>query len=125
LQLLKEREYGEVTVDAIAAIARASKAVLYPRWTTTAALVLAARTVTVDHVADSIDTGTLRSDLLALNAQECKHTPVEHCHGICGLSATGLCSLPLNRLRLANSRPHRSDSRRRSRPHPDLIRGTG
>lgn len=74
LQLLQERGYSRLTVDAVAATARASKATIYRRWTTKAALVLAALTESLRQVAGPIDTGSLRGDLLALGARVCEHT---------------------------------------------------
>jgi AcrR family transcriptional regulator len=78
LQQLQERGYGRLTVDAVAATARASKATIYRRWPTKAALVLAAFTEGIRQVADPIDTGSLRGDLVALGSLVCeqarKHT---------------------------------------------------
>ena len=42
LQLLQEHGYDRLTVDAVAAAARASKATVYRRWPSKAELVLAA-----------------------------------------------------------------------------------
>lgn len=64
LQLLQEHGYDRLTVDAVAATARASKATVYRRWPSKAELVLAAFIEGVRQVAVPPETGTLRSDLL-------------------------------------------------------------
>ncbi len=66
LRLLQEAGYDGLTVDAVAAAARASKATVYRRWPTKAELVLAAFIEGVRHVAVAPETGTLRGDLLQL-----------------------------------------------------------
>ena len=73
LQLLQEHGYDRLTVDAVAASARASKATIYRRWPTKAELVLAAFVEGVRLVAVQPDTGTLRGDLLSLGASICAH----------------------------------------------------
>jgi AcrR family transcriptional regulator len=66
LQLLQEHGYDRLTVDAVAAAARASKATVYRRWPSKAELVLAAFIEGVRQVAVHPQTGTLRGDLLQL-----------------------------------------------------------
>jgi AcrR family transcriptional regulator len=66
LQLLQEHGYDRLTVDAVAAKARASKATVYRRWPSKAELVLAAFIESCRQVAVTPDTGTLRGDLLRL-----------------------------------------------------------
>jgi AcrR family transcriptional regulator len=66
LQLLQQHGYDRLTVDAVAAAARASKATVYRRWPSKAELVLAAFIEGIRRVAVSPDTGTLRGDLLQL-----------------------------------------------------------
>lgn len=66
LQLLQEHGYDRLTLDAVAARARASKATVYRRWPSKAELVLAAFIEGVRQVAVHPDTGSLRGDLLAL-----------------------------------------------------------
>jgi AcrR family transcriptional regulator len=73
LQLLGEHGYDRLTVDAVAATARASKATLYRRWPTKAELVLAAFVEGTRQVAVDPDTGTLRGDLLRLGEAICAH----------------------------------------------------
>jgi AcrR family transcriptional regulator len=64
LQLLQEHGYDRLTLDAVAARARASKATVYRRWPSKAELVLAAFIEGCRQVAVHPDTGTLRGDLL-------------------------------------------------------------
>lgn len=66
LGLLQEHGYDQLTVDAVANAARASKATVYRRWPSKAELVLAAFTEGVRQVAVPPNTGTLRTDLLSL-----------------------------------------------------------
>jgi AcrR family transcriptional regulator len=71
LRLLQEQGYDGLTVDAVAATARASKATVYRRWPTKAELVLAAFIEGVRQVAVTPETGSLRSDLLQLGEVIC------------------------------------------------------
>jgi AcrR family transcriptional regulator len=77
LRLLQQEGYDGLTVDAVANIARASKATVYRRWPTKAELVLAAFIEGVRQVAVAPETGTLRGDLLRLGEvicdQACSH----------------------------------------------------
>lgn len=66
LRLLQQHGYEGLTVDAVAATARASKATVYRRWPSKAELVLAAFIEGIRQVAVAPDTGTLRGDLLRL-----------------------------------------------------------
>jgi len=68
LQLLQEHGYDRLTVDAVAAKARASKATVYRRWPSKAELVLAAFIEGIRQVAVPPETGTLRGDLLRMGA---------------------------------------------------------
>jgi AcrR family transcriptional regulator len=74
LQLLQEHGYDRLTVDAVAAGARASKATVYRRWPSKAELVLAAFIEGVCQTAVPPDTGTLRGDLLQLGQQVCEQS---------------------------------------------------
>lgn len=74
LQLLQENGYDRLTVDAVAATARASKATVYRRWPSKAELVLAAFTEGIRQVAVPPDTGTLRGDLLRVGELVCEQT---------------------------------------------------
>jgi len=74
LELLRQHGYDGLTVDDVAAEARASKATVYRSWPTKAELVLAAfieGTQSDEH--DAPDTGTLRGDLVALGDSVCSH----------------------------------------------------
>lgn len=66
LELLRELGYDRLTMDAVAARAKASKATLYRRWAAKHTLIVDAlmRSKKAPDVTD-VDTGTLRGDLLA------------------------------------------------------------
>src|ERR1700754_2004764 len=66
LRLLQEHGYDQLTVDAVAGAAHASKATVYRRWPSKAELVLAAFTEGVRQIAVAPNTGTLRGDLISL-----------------------------------------------------------
>jgi AcrR family transcriptional regulator len=72
LQLLQEHGYDRLTVDAVAATARASKATVYRRWPSKAELVLAAFIEGIRPLAVPPDTGTLRGDLLRVGELVCE-----------------------------------------------------
>lgn len=72
LQLLQEHGYDRLTVDAVAAKARASKATVYRRWPSKAELVLAAFIEGIRQIAIPPDTGTLRDDLLRVGELICQ-----------------------------------------------------
>jgi AcrR family transcriptional regulator len=72
LRLLQQEGYDGLTVDAVAATARASKATVYRRWPTKAELVLAAFIEGIRQVAVAPETGTLRGDLVALGETICE-----------------------------------------------------
>ncbi|MGA8255622.1 MAG: TetR-like C-terminal domain-containing protein [Nocardioides sp.] len=65
LDVLADLGYDRLTMDAVAAAARASKATLYRRWTSKAQLVIDALVSQKGPLA-APDTGDLRSDLLAM-----------------------------------------------------------
>jgi len=66
LELLAECGYDQLTIDAVAARARCSKATIYRRWPGKAALVMTAvRRHAGQPATAAPDTGSLRSDLLA------------------------------------------------------------
>ena len=73
LRLLQQEGYDGLTVDAVAATARASKATVYRRSPTKAELVLAAFIEGVRQVAVAPETGTLRDDLLQMGEVICEH----------------------------------------------------
>jgi AcrR family transcriptional regulator len=66
LRLLQERGYDQLTVDAVASAAHASKSTVYRRWPSKAELVLAAFIEGVRQIAVAPNTGTLRDDLINL-----------------------------------------------------------
>ncbi|MEU6284557.1 TetR/AcrR family transcriptional regulator [Streptomyces sp. NPDC047028] len=70
LDLLREVGYDALTMDAVAARTRSSKATLYRQWGGKAQLVVRALRHMKRGHADEIDTGSLRGDLHALVAQE-------------------------------------------------------
>ena len=72
LQLLQEHGYDRLTVDAVAAKARASKATVYRRWPSKAELVLAAFIEGIRQIAVPPETGTLRGDLLRVGELICQ-----------------------------------------------------
>ena len=72
LRLLQEHGYDQLTVDAVASAARASKATVYRRWPSKAELVLAAFIEGVRQVAVPPNTGSLRGDLLRLGETICQ-----------------------------------------------------
>ncbi len=72
LQLLQQHGYDGLTVDAVAATARASKATVYRRWPSKAELVLAAFIEGTRQVAVAPNTGTLRGDLLRVGQLVCE-----------------------------------------------------
>ncbi|WP_179466615.1 TetR-like C-terminal domain-containing protein [Mycolicibacterium vinylchloridicum] len=73
LQLLQQHGYERLTVDAVAATAKASKATVYRRWPSKGELVLAAFIEGCRQVAVLPDTGTLRGDLLRLGEAITEH----------------------------------------------------
>jgi AcrR family transcriptional regulator len=72
LQLLQEHGYDRLTVDAVAAKARASKATVYRRWPSKAELVLAAFIEGIRQVAVPPETGSLRGDLVHMGDLICQ-----------------------------------------------------
>ncbi|ORA35968.1 TetR/AcrR family transcriptional regulator [Mycobacterium aquaticum] len=78
LRLLQEHGYDRLTVDAVAATARASKATVYRRWPSKGELVLAAFIEGIRQVAVPPETGSLRGDLLRVGQVICEQA---HQHG--------------------------------------------
>lgn len=73
LQLLQQHGYERLTVDAVAATAKASKATVYRRWPSKGELVLAAFIEGCRQAAVLPDTGSLRDDLLCLGEAITQH----------------------------------------------------
>ncbi len=67
LDVLAEVGYDKLTMDAVAAAAKASKATLYRRWETKASLVLDAFISQKGPLVELPDTGTLRGDLIEIH----------------------------------------------------------
>jgi AcrR family transcriptional regulator len=68
VELLNQVGYDRLTMDAVAAQAKASKATLYRRWSTKAALVVDAILRSKETLqAPETDTGSLRGDLVAMS----------------------------------------------------------
>jgi AcrR family transcriptional regulator len=72
LELLQQHGYDGLTVDAVAATARAGKATVYRRWPSKAELVVAAFIEGTRQVAVAPNTGTLRGDLLRVGQVVCE-----------------------------------------------------
>lgn len=72
LEVLVDVGYDRLTFDAVAAHVRASKATLYRRWSTKADLVVSAvqASMCMTSAHELADTGSLRSDLMAMFADE-------------------------------------------------------
>jgi AcrR family transcriptional regulator len=67
VELVAELGYDRLTMDAVAAAAKASKATLYRRWTTKAELVVDAISRAKGcPMPDDVDTGSLRGDLISM-----------------------------------------------------------
>jgi AcrR family transcriptional regulator len=78
LELLKQNGYERLTVDAVAATAKASKATVYRRWPSKSELVLAAFKEGIRHGVVPPDTGSLRGDLLDLGRKVCEQAACHH-----------------------------------------------
>ena len=74
LRMLQQEGFDGLTVDAVAATARASKATIYRRWPTKSDLLLAAFIEGIRQIAVAPNTGTLRGDLLQLGEAICEQT---------------------------------------------------
>ncbi|MGW0705987.1 TetR/AcrR family transcriptional regulator [Streptomyces sp. NPDC002643] len=70
LDLLREVGYDALTMDAVAARTRSSKATLYRQWGGKAELVAKAMWASQPGCIADVDTGTLRGDLHALTSRE-------------------------------------------------------
>jgi AcrR family transcriptional regulator len=66
LDLLQQTGYDRLTIDEVAARARASKATVYRRWPTKADLVIAAVSHSLRRAVVAPNTGSLRGDLLQM-----------------------------------------------------------
>jgi AcrR family transcriptional regulator len=80
IALLVEVGYDRLSMDAVAARARAGKATIYRHWPDKAAMVLAAIRARAGELPADFqlpDTGTLRGDLLALGPCPAHHLPAD------------------------------------------------
>src|SRR5215472_11978754 len=66
LELVAEIGYDRLTIDAVAARARAGKATVYRRWPSKAELVAEACTCVVLEGLEPPDTGSIRTDMIAI-----------------------------------------------------------
>jgi AcrR family transcriptional regulator len=85
IELVAEVGYDRLTVDGVAARARASKATIYRRWPGKAELVVEALKRRVPHPIEIADLGSLRAELEDAMRQVCTH--------ISGLDGSLLCGL--------------------------------
>ncbi|WP_432194305.1 TetR/AcrR family transcriptional regulator [Streptomyces sp. bgisy027] len=69
LEVLREVGYEAMTMDAVATRGRCSKATLYRQWRSKPEMIAAALYVTRPVSVESIDTGSLRGDLMTLATQ--------------------------------------------------------
>jgi AcrR family transcriptional regulator len=74
LRLLQQHGYDRLTLEAVAAEAKASKATMYRRWPSKAELVLAAFMEGICVGAVLPHSGSLRGDLLDIGAQVCEQS---------------------------------------------------
>ena len=96
--LLVEVGYERLTMDAVAARARAGKATIYRRWPNKAAMVLAALVHYGGEARDGYtlpDTGDLRGDLLALGPCKAHDLPAELLAALPGLLMAMRTEAPL------------------------------
>jgi AcrR family transcriptional regulator len=66
IELVAEIGYDRLTIDAVAARARAGKATVYRRWPSKAELVAEACTCVVLEGLETPDTGSIRTDMIAI-----------------------------------------------------------
>jgi AcrR family transcriptional regulator len=86
LELLMEVGYDRLSIDALAERARAGKATIYRHWTGKAQIVAeAVRRLKADALNVSVDTGTLRGDLISEMAQVCSSMSSEDAAIITGV----------------------------------------
>jgi AcrR family transcriptional regulator len=107
-----ESGYDKLTLDAVAARARASKATLYRRWSSKAELVVDAVATLKGECSAAADTGTLAGDLAALCGQSSALIAPHQVDVVAGL------------ITAMHRDPELSDAVRRRflTPHTDLAR---
>jgi AcrR family transcriptional regulator len=74
LRLLQQHGDDRLTIGAVAAVGRASKATVYRRWSSKSELVPAAFVEGLREVAAPPNTGSLRNDLLRIGVLVCEQT---------------------------------------------------
>jgi len=92
LEVLAEVGYDRLTMDAVAARAKASKATLYRRWSDKGGLVIDALVALKEPVDPVPDTGSLRDDLLAVFCSP--QTMLDQQVAIVGSVLTAICRDP-------------------------------
>jgi AcrR family transcriptional regulator len=98
--------YDRLTIDAVAARARAGKATVYRRWASKAELIVDAFVCDAFEVLNAPDTGTLRSDLLALSEHMWMRSgPVPRATVMTGIMSAVLANPELREAFQAASRP--------------------
>jgi AcrR family transcriptional regulator len=86
LELLMEVGYDRLSIDALAERARAGKATIYRHWSGKAQIVAeAVRRLKADTMTVSVDTGTLRGDLISEMVQACSSMSTEDAAIITGV----------------------------------------
>lgn len=96
LEVLRETGYDKLTVDEVVARAHASKTTVYRRWPSKTELVCAAFAYHV-RLGQAPDTGSLRTDLLAL-AEMISDTATRYASIVAGILAAGRRSPRLRQL---------------------------
>ena len=86
LELLMEVGYDRLSIDALAERARAGKATIYRHWSGKAQIVAeAVRRLKADTLTVSVDTGSLRGDLISEMVQVCSSMSTEDAAIITGV----------------------------------------
>ncbi len=109
LELVAEIGYDRLTIDAVAARARAGKATVYRRWASKAELVADAVVCDACKGLEAPDTGSIRSDLLALSEHMwLRSGPVPRASVMAGMMSALLASPELRDAFHAAGRPPES-----------------
>ena len=87
LELVAELGYERLTMELVAARAKASKATIYRRWSSKAELVVDALTI-VKPAVDSIDTGSLEGDMSELVQAACSRHGAFAASVMCGVASS-------------------------------------
>lgn len=92
LALLAEVGYDRMSMDAVAARARASKATIYRRWPGKRELVLEALRSRHEHLYVAADTGSLRGDLTATFRSMAEHAGAQDAELMAGMLRAMRCT---------------------------------